>query len=119
MIPTTAVQRNDGGTFAYIVGPGDKAELRPIRVGQVAGPTALVESGLEVGEKVVINSQEQLRPGVTVIPTEETGEAKLEAPVSVGLGESIRAAPAVPSRRETADDAAKGDESGNRRGNRR
>lgn len=119
VIPTTAVQRNDGGTFAYIVGPGDKAELRPIRVGQVAGPTALVESGLEVGEKVVINSQEQLRPGVTVIPTEETGEAKLEAPVSVGLGESIRAAPAVPSRRETADDAAKGDESGNRRGNRR
>jgi multidrug efflux system membrane fusion protein len=119
VIPTTAVQRNDGGTFAYVVGPDDKAELRPIRVGQIEGQIALVESGLEVGEKVVINSQEQLRPGASVIPTEETGEAKSAAPISVGLGESSRAAPALPSRTEKSDDAKKPDEFGNRHRNRR
>ncbi len=119
VIPTTAVQRNDGGTFAYVVGPDDKAELRPIRVGQIEGPIVLVESGLEVGEKVVVNSQEQLRPGATVIPTEKTGEAKLEAPIRTGFGESTKAAPAVPSSSEKSDDAEKPDEFGNRHRNRR
>ena len=95
VIPTTAVQRNDGGTFAYVMGPGDKAELRPIRVGQVEGPITLVESGLEVGQKVIVNSQEQLRPGAVVTPTEETGEANLEALMRGGPGGSTKVAPAI------------------------
>jgi multidrug efflux system membrane fusion protein len=110
VIPTTAVQRNDGGTFAYVVGPDDKAELRPIRVGQVESQIAFVESGLEVGQKVVVNSQEELRPGATVIPAAETGEAKSEG--------ALRA-DAVPAGSEKSDDAAKPDESGNRHRNRR
>jgi multidrug efflux system membrane fusion protein len=37
---------------------------------------ALVESGLEPGQKVVVTSQEQLRPGASVITTEATTDAE-------------------------------------------
>ena len=70
IVPAAAIQRNGSGTFAYAVDPEDRVELRPIRVGQIDGGIALVESGLEPGQRVVITSQEQLRPGASVIPTE-------------------------------------------------
>jgi multidrug efflux system membrane fusion protein len=37
---------------------------------------ALVESGLEPGQQVVVTSQEQLRPGASVIPTETRADAE-------------------------------------------
>ena len=70
IVPAAAIQRNGSGTFAYVVDPEDRVELRPIRVGQIDGGIALVESGLEPGQKVVVTSQEQLRPGASVIPKE-------------------------------------------------
>jgi multidrug efflux system membrane fusion protein len=69
VVPSAAVQRNAGGTFAYVVDPENRVEMQPIRVGQIDGGIAVVESGLEPGQQVVITSQEQLRPGASVIPT--------------------------------------------------
>jgi multidrug efflux system membrane fusion protein len=76
VVPSAAVQRNSSGTFAYVVDPENRVEMRPIRVGQIDGNVALVESGLEPGQKVVITSQEQLRPGASVITTEATADAE-------------------------------------------
>jgi multidrug efflux system membrane fusion protein len=62
-------------------------ELRPIRVGQIDGGIALVESGLEPGQRVVITSQEQLRPGASVISTEaglESGTDVSQIPSTIG-----------------------------------
>lgn len=112
VIPTTAVQRNDRGTFVYVVGPDEKAELRPIRVGQVDGSIALVESGLELGEKVVVNSQEQLRPGAIVIPTDETATAEPERLIHAGPTNVVPAGVT-----EKSDSAAKFNEPG--RGNKK
>ena len=70
IVPAAAIQRNGSGTFAYVVDPEGRVELRPIRVGQIDGGIALVETGLEPGQRVVVTSQEQLRPGASVIPKE-------------------------------------------------
>jgi len=75
VIPSAAVQRNSSGTFAYVVDAEKRVEMRPIRVGQIDGNVTLVESGLEPGQKVVVTSQEQLRPGASVVPTEDAGGA--------------------------------------------
>src|SRR5215813_11718008 len=75
VVPSAAVQRNSSGTFAYVVDPENRVEMRPIRVGQIDGNVALVESGLEPGQKVVVTSQEQLRPGASVVPTEAAADA--------------------------------------------
>jgi multidrug efflux system membrane fusion protein len=69
VVPSAAVQRNAGGTFAYVVDPENRVEMQPIKVSQIDGGIAVVESGLEPGQQVVITSQEQLRPGASVIPT--------------------------------------------------
>jgi multidrug efflux system membrane fusion protein len=119
VIPTTAVQRNASGTFAYVVGLDDRAELRPIRVGQVEGSIALVESGLEIGQKVVVNSQEQLRPGATVIPTEETPDTKPEQPNLARPGKSMDAAPETPLSAGRSERGGKPDEPGRQHRNRR
>ena len=69
-VPAAAVQRNNSGPYAYVVGPGEMVELRPICVGQIDDGIALVESGLQPGQRVVVTSQEQLRPGARVVATE-------------------------------------------------
>lgn len=74
VVPGAAVQRNADGAFAYVVSQDNRVEMRPIRIAQIEGDVTLVESGLEPGQKVVITSQEQLRPGANVIPTEATTE---------------------------------------------
>ncbi|MFB9263720.1 efflux RND transporter periplasmic adaptor subunit [Bradyrhizobium erythrophlei] len=76
VVPSAAVQRNSSGTFAYVVDSENRVEMRPIRVGQIDGNVALVESGLEPGQKVVVTSQEQLRPGASVIATEARADAE-------------------------------------------
>ena len=88
IVPAAAIQRNGSGTFAYVVDPEDRVELRPIRVGQIDGGIALVESGLEPGQRVVVTSQEQLRPGASVIPTKagpEPGTDVSQIPSTIGL----------------------------------
>src|SRR5215813_10148737 len=58
VVPSAAVQRNAGGTFAYVLDQDNRVEMRPIRVGQVDNNIAVVESGLEPGQRVVVTSQE-------------------------------------------------------------
>ena len=71
VVPAAVVQRNSAGAFAYVVDANRKAEMRTIRVGQVIDGVALIEAGLESGERVVVTSQELLRPGATVIASAE------------------------------------------------
>ena len=66
VIPAAVVQRGPQGTFAYVVGPDQKAVLRPIQTEGTEGELAVVTSGLTVGEQVVVDGQSQLRPGSKV-----------------------------------------------------
>lgn len=66
VIPATAVQRGPAGTFVYVIGADLTATVRPVQVGPPEGELAVVESGLEPGERVVTDGQNQLRPGSRV-----------------------------------------------------
>jgi membrane fusion protein, multidrug efflux system len=57
------VQRGPQGTFVYLAGKDGKAEQRPVTVGLTVGDLALVDKGLAPGDSVVIEGQNQLRPG--------------------------------------------------------
>lgn len=60
-----AVIARSGGYIVYVV-KGDKAELRPVKVGESIGTRVEVLSGLEPGEFVVVRGNERLRPGQAV-----------------------------------------------------
>jgi multidrug efflux system membrane fusion protein len=73
-VPAPVVQRGPNGTYAYVIKPDDTAELRPIKVRQIRDGVALIDEGLAAGERVVIDGQYKLRPGVRVDATTAGGE---------------------------------------------
>jgi multidrug efflux system membrane fusion protein len=66
VVPAVAIQRGPKGSFVYVAGPDQKAEMRPVEVEAIDGEIAIVARGLEAGESVVVDGQSQLRPGSTV-----------------------------------------------------
>jgi multidrug efflux system membrane fusion protein len=65
-IPAPAVQRGPQGTFVYVVNPDQTAAFHNIEVDTVEEQWAIVTKGLSAGDKVVVEGQNQLRPGAKV-----------------------------------------------------
>lgn len=68
LIPDSAVQSDDKGSFVYVVGKDNKAERRDIKVGDVTDKGAAVISGLGGTEHVVLSAGGFLSPGEAVKP---------------------------------------------------
>ena len=68
VVPGVAVQRGPAGSYVYIVGPDKTAVMKPVTVGMLTGELAIIEHGLDGGEQVVVEGQNQLRPGGRVEP---------------------------------------------------
>jgi membrane fusion protein, multidrug efflux system len=66
VVSAAAVQRGQQGTFVYVVGADHTAQLRPVEVETLEGTQAILKSGVQVGEVVVIDGQAQLKPGSRV-----------------------------------------------------
>jgi multidrug efflux system membrane fusion protein len=63
VIPAVAIQRGPQGSYVYVVGPDKTAVMKPVTVGLLTADQAIVEQGVAAGEAVVIEGQNQLRPG--------------------------------------------------------
>ncbi len=69
MVPQQGVTRDlRGQATALVVGPDNKAELREIKVMRSIGNQWLVESGLNVGDRVITEGVQRARPGMEVSP---------------------------------------------------
>ena len=68
LVPAVAVQRGPEGTFVYVVGADKTAQMKPVTVGLITNGRAVIEKGLDGGEHVVIEGQNQIRPGGRVEP---------------------------------------------------
>jgi membrane fusion protein, multidrug efflux system len=66
VIPTAAVQRKEQLAFVYVVKDDNTVEVRNITTGTVEADEMQVESGLEPGEKVVIDGIDKLQQGSKV-----------------------------------------------------
>jgi len=65
-VPSTAVQRGPNGVFAYVVKSDNTVEMRPLQLGEEAENVAIVEKGLQEGERVTTSNQYRLQPGARV-----------------------------------------------------
>ena len=63
VIPQRAVQELLGKTFVTVVGEGDKAETRPVKMGPRVGSQWVVEEGLKPGDKVIVEGALKTAPG--------------------------------------------------------
>ncbi len=66
IVPASVIQRGPNGTFAYVITKDKTAEMRPVQVAQIDGGQALIDSGLQEGEEVVVDGQYKLQPGSPV-----------------------------------------------------
>ncbi len=66
VIPAAAVQRGPQGTFVYLVGGDNIAQPSNVKVDLVTGDLAVIARGVQAGDQVVIEGQNQLRPGTQV-----------------------------------------------------
>jgi multidrug efflux system membrane fusion protein len=66
VLPNVAVQRGPQGTFVSVVDAKQTAQMRPVVVALVTDDQAIIANGLDGGERVVVEGQNQLRPGSRV-----------------------------------------------------
>jgi multidrug efflux system membrane fusion protein len=73
VVPTVAIQRSPRGPFVYVVKPDQTVEARPVTVGVTDGDDVAIDTGLTVGEQVVVDGAERLRDGSPVAPQARGG----------------------------------------------
>jgi len=66
VIPTAAVQTGNDGSFVYVVQPDKSVKVQSVRTGIADGNMVSVESGLHVGQTVVVDGLDKLRDGSKV-----------------------------------------------------
>src|SRR2546423_438089 len=76
-VSAPAVQQGPQGAYVYVIGSDSKVEARPVKVAEVSGGQALIDSGLTANDQVVVDGQYKLQPGTRV--TILTGKAAQEA----------------------------------------
>lgn len=67
-IPRAAVMTDQRGDYVYTVDAAHKVQEKRIVLGQSTPTTATVTSGLTVGELVIVDGLQKVRPGETVAP---------------------------------------------------
>lgn len=66
VVPAAAIQRGPKGTFVYVVKDDQTVSVRPVKLGPSEADDASIDSGLGVGELVVVDGTEKLREGSKV-----------------------------------------------------
>jgi membrane fusion protein (multidrug efflux system) len=62
-VPQRALLDGPQGKFVYVLGAGNKAEVRPVVVGDWAADTWIITSGLKAGDKVLTDGLMKVFPG--------------------------------------------------------
>jgi len=68
LIPQAAVIDQQGSYLVNVVGTDDRVAVRPVQVGERTGTMWVIKEGLKTGERVVVEGQQNLRPGAPVKP---------------------------------------------------
>lgn len=74
LVPQRAVQQGAKGSFVWVIDAENKAEFRPITVGDWQGDEWFITAGLKDGETVVVDGALKLRAGVEVEIVEPEAE---------------------------------------------
>ncbi len=79
LVPQPAVSEVQGAYSVAVVGPDDKVQLRQVEVGSRVGTRWIVASGLNAGERVIVEGLQKVTDGMLVKP-EPAPTPQAEAP---------------------------------------
>jgi membrane fusion protein, multidrug efflux system len=86
-IAASAMQQGPQGSFVWVIGSDQTVQTRPVVVSQVSEGVALIDSGLQANEIVVVNGQYRLQAGAHV--QELHGRAAQEADLQSSVEQEI------------------------------
>jgi membrane fusion protein (multidrug efflux system) len=69
VVPQAALQIDQSGSYVLVVDGQHKVERRPVTTGDNIGTDVVVNTGLAVGDKVVVEGMQKVRPGIVVQET--------------------------------------------------
>ncbi|WP_342245168.1 MdtA/MuxA family multidrug efflux RND transporter periplasmic adaptor subunit [Pseudomonas sp. OTU5201] len=78
LIPSAAVQFGSQGTFAYVMDGEKKVKVRKLEIGPDDGERTVVKSGLQPGERVVLEGTDRLRDGSDVEVVHDAEEVPVQ-----------------------------------------
>ena len=93
LVPASAIQRTRDGEQVYVVGSGNRVEVRDIKTSTQVGTFYAVTSGLQIGDIVVVTGEQKVKAGMVVNPVKQSaatsptpaqGGAKTPAPAAAG-----------------------------------
>jgi len=67
VVPESAVQTGQDGSYVFVVGPDLKALMRRVEVDRTAGTVVVLRSGVTPTDRVVVDGQVRLRDGAAVV----------------------------------------------------
>lgn len=68
LVPQRAVQQGAKGSIVFVVGKDDKVEMREIVATSWQGNQWIVEEGLHVGDRIIVEGLHKIAPGAPVKP---------------------------------------------------
>jgi membrane fusion protein, multidrug efflux system len=76
MAPQAALGSSQMGKYVYVVGAGDKAELRLVELGPAEGELVSVVKGLSQDDRIITGNLQKIGPGSPVQPLPDKAPAK-------------------------------------------
>jgi membrane fusion protein (multidrug efflux system) len=67
-VPQAAVAIDQDGSYVFVVDGKNVVERRRVKTGVARDGLVAVEHGLKAGEKVIVQGQQRVRPGIAVAP---------------------------------------------------
>ena len=68
MVPQTALGSNQLGKYVYVVGEGNKADMRLVSLGPTDGALVAITKGVSENDKVISGNLQKIGPGAPVQP---------------------------------------------------
>jgi membrane fusion protein, multidrug efflux system len=72
LIPQQAVMEEQSSRTVYVVDAGNKVVLRTVTLGERFENQVIVKEGVKLGERVIIDGLQKVKPGVIVTPAEKS-----------------------------------------------
>jgi membrane fusion protein, multidrug efflux system len=91
LVNERAVGTDQSKKFVMVVGADNKAEYREVTLGNAVNGLRIVTSGLDAGERIVVNGLQRVRPGSLIEPQPGSMEATSAAGSAGPTADAARA----------------------------
>lgn len=85
VVPSVAIQRGPQNSYVYALKSDDTVEMRTVKVGMLADPDAVIDDGVQPGDKIVVDGMARLQNG-SAVTTQRPAAEGLSAPLSPTTG---------------------------------